>query len=188
MYAQSHRKNKDLKKHGSNFAFTIITLVHDNPLLPLLVNPSRLLRDAGLRPGQHVVEVGCGPGFYTIPAAEIVGQNGLVYAVDIHPRAIARVKKKVAEKGIKNVLPILANASNIGLADKSVDVAFFFGLPRIVGGLETVLVEMRRILKQEGTLAFKKSRRPEQWMVKKMGKQGMLYSGKQGRIITFQKK
>lgn len=45
-------------------------------------------------------EVGCGPGFFTIPAAEIVGGGGSIYAVDVHPAAIARVKKRVESGGI----------------------------------------------------------------------------------------
>ena len=75
-------KKRDLNdpKHGSNFVFSIITLLHDNPILPFLINPFRLLKTAGLKPGQKVLKVGCGPGFFTIPAAEILGDEGILYA------------------------------------------------------------------------------------------------------------
>ena len=59
--------------HMSNFSFRIISLMYDNPLLPYFRNPQRLLKAAGLKPGQKVLGVGCGPGFFTIPAAKIVG-------------------------------------------------------------------------------------------------------------------
>ena len=62
--------------------------MHDNPLLPIFRNPHKLLKAAELKPGQKVLEVGCGPGFFTIPAAKLVGKEGFIYAVDVHPLAI----------------------------------------------------------------------------------------------------
>ena len=88
------------KYHHPKFAFKIISLMHHNPLLPYFRNPHRLLKAAGLKPGQKVLEVGCSPGFFTIPAAKIVGgEEGVVYAADVHPLAIERVKGKIEGKG-----------------------------------------------------------------------------------------
>jgi len=108
--------------HHPSFAFGIISLMHDNPLLPIFRNPYRLLEAAGIKPGQKVLEVGCGPGFFTIPAAKIVREEGSIYAVDVHPLAIKKVEEKVEREGIKNVNPILINASNTGLPDQSIDL------------------------------------------------------------------
>jgi len=146
------------KYHHSKFAFKIIPLMHHNPLLPYFRNPYKLLKAAGLKPGQKVLEVGYGPGFFTIPAARIVGEEGVVYAVDVHPPAIERVKEKIEIEGIKNAKPILANASDTGLSDQSVDLAFIFGLRYIAGGLENVIAEIHRILKPRGVLSFEKTR------------------------------
>ncbi|RJS79328.1 methyltransferase domain-containing protein [Methanophagales archaeon] len=131
--------------------------MHDNPLLPYFRNPQRLLKSAGLKPGQKVLEVGCGPEFFTIPATKIVGEEGFVYAVDVHPLAIERVKDKIEKEGIKNVKPILANASDTGLPDQSIDLAFLFGLRYIACGLENVVPEIHRILKDGGVLSFEKT-------------------------------
>jgi len=68
-------------RHMSHFSFRIIELMHDNRLLPYFRDPYKLLRAAGLEQGQQVLEVGCGPGYFTIPAAEMVGDEGEVYAV-----------------------------------------------------------------------------------------------------------
>ena len=77
----------------SKIAYWTIRIMHDNPILPLVKNPYRILNTAGLKKGQQVLEVGCGPGFFTIPASRIVGEEGHVYAVDINPLAVARVKE-----------------------------------------------------------------------------------------------
>jgi len=146
------------RHHHLNFAFRIISLMHDNPLLPIFRNPYKLLRAAGLKSGQKVLEVGCGPGFFTIPAAKIVGKEGFVYAVDAHPLAIERVKEKIKKEGIKNIKSILANASDTGLPDRSIDLAFLFGLRYIAGGLENVMSEIHRVLKPGAVLSFEKTR------------------------------
>ncbi len=177
----------DFDPHSSNFAFWIITLMHDNPLLPIFRNPYKLLKAAGLKPGQKVLEVGCGPGFFTIPAAEIVGNEGSLYAVDVHPLAIKRVQKKIERKGIKNVTPILANASNTRLPDRSVDLTFLFGLRYIAGGLENVISEIHRILKSGGVFSFEKTRGPEKKLIEEVEKGGFIYSGRQARIFLFTK-
>jgi ubiquinone/menaquinone biosynthesis C-methylase UbiE len=175
------------KYHHSKFAFRIISLMHDNPLLPYFKNPQRLLKAAGLKPGQKVLEVGCGPGFFTIPAARIVGKEGVIYAVDVHPLAIERVKEKIDREGIKNVEPILANASNTGLPDRSIDLAFIFGLQYIAGGLKNVIGEMYRILKIGGVLSFEKTRGSGKKLIAEVERGGFIYSGRQARIFLFAK-
>lgn len=181
--ARHHRRGL----HDSRFAFWIITLMHDNPLLPIFKDPYKLLKAAGLKPGQQVLEVGCGPGFFTVPAANIVGNEGLVYAVDVHPRALERVQKKIEGKGIRNVMPLLANASHTGLPEGSIDLAFLFGLPHIIGGQENLLSEMHRILKPGGVLSFRKTRASEKKLIEDLEKRGFVYSVRQARISLFTK-
>jgi ubiquinone/menaquinone biosynthesis C-methylase UbiE len=173
--------------HHSNFSFRIISLMHDNPLLPIFRNPYKLLKAAGLKPGQKVLEVGCGPGFFTIPAAKLVGKEGFVYAVDVHPLAIERVKEKIRREEIKNIKPILANASNTGLPDRSIDLVFLFGLQYIAGGLKNVIGEIYRILKPGGVLSFEKTRGSEKKLIEEVERGGFIYSGRQARIFIFTK-
>ena len=175
------------EKHASNFAFMLITLIHDNPLRRRFDDPIKTLKSAGLKPGLRVLEVGCGPGFFTIPAADIVGNEGVVYALDVHPRAIGRVQKKIQSKGIKNVRTMLTNASDIGLPGQSIDLAFMFGLPYIIGGQKIVIREIHRILKPGGIVSYKKTRGAEKKLIEDLRKQGLIYSGKQKKILFFTK-
>jgi SAM-dependent methyltransferase len=179
------KRDRHNRNRASNLAFAMITLMHDNPLLPYLIDAPGLMKEAGLKPGHKVLEVGCGPGFFTIPAAEIVGDKGMLYAVDVHPRAIERVRKKIEKRGLNNVQPMLANASDTGLAGQSIDAVFMFGLPFIVGGSEKVLVEMRRILKPGGILSFKKVRGSENGLIENMKREGLILSEKRGRLLLF---
>lgn len=161
--------------------------MHDNPLLLIFRNPYKILKRAGLKSGQNVLEVGCGPGFFTIPAANIVGKEGMVYAIDTHTLAVERVKNKIKRAGIKNVKPILENASETGLPDQSIDLAFLFGLPYIAGGLDNVLTEVYRIFKPGGMLAFQKSRGSKEKLIVEVENKRLNYFERRGRIFLFKK-
>ena len=140
-----------------DFAFKMMSLIHDNPLQRIVRNPYRLLKAAGLKPGQKALEVGCGPGFFTIPAAKIIGGKGVVYALDNHPLAIKRVQGKVRKERIENVETILADAAETGLPDKSIDIAFLFGFVHHTAGMESIFSELHRVLRPEGTLSVEKT-------------------------------
>ena len=187
MRDKTTKRQRHTELHASRFAFWTITLMHDNPLLPIFRNPYKLLRAAGLRQGQKVLEVGCGPGFFTIPAARIVGEEGLIYAIDVNPFAIRRVKNKIAKEGLRNVKPSLTNASNTGLPESSIDLAFLFGLRYVAGGLANVLSEMYRILKPGGLLSFEKTRGSGEELIQEVERAGFSYNDRSGRIFLFTK-
>ena len=92
------------------------------------VTPERCLRDAGVTAGQTVVDYGCGPGLFTFPAAEIVGAEGKVYAVDIEPRMTALIATRAAELGSRNVTALL----NEGVAPLPSGTADFLILAQVL--------------------------------------------------------
>jgi ubiquinone/menaquinone biosynthesis C-methylase UbiE len=177
------RHSEDL--HASGLAFWMISIMHDNPLLPHLKDPYRSLETAGLKPGQKVMEVGCGPGFFTIPAAKIVGDKGLIYAIDVNHRAIKRVEEKMRKYGIDNIKPILGNAANSGLQDSSIDLAFIFGLRYVAGGLSNLISEVYRILRSGGILSFEKTTGSDEKLVEEVERVGFIKAEKKGRIFVF---
>ena len=119
-----------------------------------LYPPLRTLRDAGVQPGQTVLEVGCGTGFFTLPAAKLIGDQGRLIAMDVSSDFITRVSKKVAAANLENVQVIKCNALDTGLDSASIDIALLFGvLPFPFLPLNQLLPEMHRVIKPEGSLA-----------------------------------
>ena len=56
-------------------------------------NASQMLSESGVRKGLVVLDFGCGSGTYTIPAAELVGEKGRIYARDVSRKALDKMKK-----------------------------------------------------------------------------------------------
>jgi SAM-dependent methyltransferase len=117
----------------------------------LFKNPERILREMGIQKGQTVLDYGCGIGCFSIPAAKMVGNDGVVYALDIHPLAIKAVEKKIKNKGISNVKTILS-ARETGLPDESVDVVLLYDVLQMISDKERLLEELHRVLKSDGVL------------------------------------
>ncbi len=168
--------------------FWFISFMHDT-MYSLFMNAETLLIPAGLKEGDHVLEVGCGPGFFTIPAAEIVGDKGFIYAIDINPFAIRKVEKKIAKAGVKNVKTMIVDVTETTLKDSSIDIAFFFGvfhsLNSIIG---RVILEMHRILKDEGIITIQKSGKSKDGLVDIITQNNKFkFLEEKKRMLVFQK-
>jgi len=119
-----------------------------------LMNPMKTLQGAGIQPGQTVLEVGCGTGFFTIPAAQLIGDEGCLVAMDALSDFIKQVSKKVQSVDLKNVRVVKRDGLDTRLDAASIDTALLFGvLPWPALPLNRLLPEMHRVLKPKGTLA-----------------------------------
>lgn len=119
-----------------------------------LFPPKKTLQGADVKPGQTILEVGCGSGFFTLPAAEMIGESGHLIAMDPLSTFVERVSKKVLDAGLKNVEVIQRDALDTGLEAASMDMVLLFGVvPFPTLPLDKLMPEMHRVLKAEGTLA-----------------------------------
>ena len=152
------------------------------------MNPVKTLQGAGIQPGQSVLEVGCGTGFFTIPAAKIIGEEGCLVAMDALSDFIKKVSKKVQSADLKNVRVVKRDALNTGLDAATIDIALLFGvLPWPALPLNRLLPEMHRVLKPEGRLAvwlFPVSG----WVPKSIHRSGLFtYINKQNGVYNYRR-
>jgi ubiquinone/menaquinone biosynthesis C-methylase UbiE len=119
-----------------------------------LLRPRRtVLAEAGLKPGDRVLDFGCGPGGYLLPAVKIIGPEGEYVALDISRLAVKSVENLAFKHHLKNVRTVRSGLKT-GLPDAGVDVAFLFDVFHGLSKPDAVLTEIARVLKPGGHLCF----------------------------------
>ncbi len=117
------------------------------------LQPKTLLRGLGLKSGDTLADIGCGPGFFTIPAAEIVGPEGQVVAADIQGEMLTAVRVRAAEQGLHNVRLVKTSESDVPLRAAQFDVVLAAFVLHEVPRHATFLRKMALLLKPKGRLA-----------------------------------
>ncbi len=131
-------------------AFTL-----DNPIRRLFENPH--MYSSRVNPGQVVADLGCGPGYFTIPLAEKVGESGRVYAVDSDIKSIQVVERKAQKRKLGNIEAHHCSAAELSfIPDASVNFVVANGLlcSMARAGHAQTVSEIKRILKADGTVHF----------------------------------
>ncbi len=140
-----------MEKPVKNIHFRIMTFVMS--VVKSIRNINMEIIRSGIKKGDHVLDYGCGPGFVTIPAAKIVGEEGMIYAMDIHPFAIETIEKKIKRNKLGNVKTILSD-EGVGLSNGLIDVVLLFNVIFMVKDKEKLLDELHRILKNDGVISI----------------------------------
>ena len=104
-------------------------------------------------PGQVVADLGCGPGYFALPLAKLVGHGGKVFAVDFDQKAIERVRKKVSDARLEDVVESwVSSAAELGfIPNDSVDFVLGAEVLCCLEDHSGALAQIKRILKPEGT-------------------------------------
>ncbi|MFW5973208.1 MAG: class I SAM-dependent methyltransferase [Bacteroidota bacterium] len=89
---------------------------------PLQHTQERLLELADLQPGERVLDIACGTGLVTFPAAERVGHDGAVTAVDLSDSMVAAVEEKSRQNGFGRIEARQMDAESLSFDDASFDV------------------------------------------------------------------
>lgn len=128
-----------------------LSFLVDNPLRRPAVRA--VIERLDIQPGECVLELGPGPGAFTVSAAHKVGPDGKLIAVDIQPQMIAQVEKRAAKAGLVNVEPHVASAYELPVEDASVDRAFLVTVLPEIPDRARALAELYRVLKPGGLLS-----------------------------------
>ena len=112
----------------------------------------KFLEEAGIKQGSTVLDFGCGPGSYVVPAARMAGDTGKVYALDMHPLALNMVTERARKADLNKVSTILSDCDT-GLPVHSVDVALLYDIYHDLSDSTSVLRELHRVLKPAGILS-----------------------------------
>ena len=113
----------------------------------------KFLRRIGLQPNQTVLDFGCRVGHYTLPAAKVVGNKGIVYAVDKEQQALNELEQKAAHLNLKNIRTINTSGRiQIDLENDSIDVVLSYDVLHYhkKGERKKLYAEAYRVLKQDG--------------------------------------
>ena len=135
--------------HKHSFAF-------DNFFRKLVQSPHRILSPY-LNKGDTAIDLGCGPGFFTLPMAELVGPSGTVIGVDVQPEMLARIKVKLAKLRDRSSLADIrlhqCSEGHLGLDDpNSADFVLAYYMVHETVDQTSFFKQVKKILKPSGRI------------------------------------
>lgn len=121
-----------------------------------LINPEVIFEKIALAPGMRVADLGCGrTGHFVFPASRVVGDLGIVYAVEIIKNVLDSIRGRCRAEGYHNVITIWSDIESVGktaIPAGSLNVCFFTNVFFLVKDKLSALKEAARLL-QNGGLA-----------------------------------
>jgi len=123
----------------------------DNPIRKLIHNPIKILGGL-IERGQTVLDIGCGPGTFSIAMAKMVGETGKVIAADVQEEMLQILRKKAAQEVLESrIVTYKSDSDRIGISEK-VDFAMAFYMIHEVPNAEAFLREIVFLLKPKGKM------------------------------------
>ncbi len=103
-------------------------------------------------PGERVLEVGAGIGYYSLPVARSLGPDGRLSALDIQPAMLDELMRRARAEEITTIEPVQGNAQVLPYPDATFDAAFLVATLGEIPARDQALRELRRVLKPGGRL------------------------------------
>lgn len=121
------------------------------------LNPQKILNGLEIAAPARIADFGCGHGYFTIPLARAVGQEGLVFAIDILQDALNEVKARAEQVSLANIQTIRSNLEIPGgskVPDRSCDMVFLANILFQSRQKTAIIKEAARVLKNGGRLVM----------------------------------
>lgn len=123
----------------------------DSTIRRWLQNPKKILYPY-IKPGMSVMDFGCGPGFFTIDMAQMVGSSGQVFAVDLQEGMLRKVEGKIRDTELENRVRLhQCKDSSIGLSE-TVDFVLAFYVIHEVPEQEMFYTELKSMMRPNGSV------------------------------------
>jgi len=129
------------------------TWMLENPYVHAVAGAETLIDRAGVQEGMAALDIGCGPGRVTIPAARRVGPKGKVIALDMQAAMIEKTRKRALEEGLDNIDFVLHSVAGGLLPDDVGDRAFLITVLGEIPDKAMALRVIYRALKPGGILS-----------------------------------
>jgi len=126
----------------------------DNAERRRIMPPEVTLEKLYLQKGDIVADVGCGIGYFSIPAAVIVGEMGKVYAMDISDEMLREVQVRARDNNVANIEVVKTLENSLIVADESITYAFICNVLHETENIGSFLEEVKRVLVGEGKVAI----------------------------------
>ncbi|NTV89775.1 MAG: class I SAM-dependent methyltransferase [Clostridiales bacterium] len=136
------------KFHGGNFNRL------DNEERRREMPPYETLERLGYKSGMDMADIGCGIGYFSIPAADISKDSSKVYAMDILAEMLEEVEKRASAVGLTNIVTVMVEEYDMKLAAESVDFVLLCNVLHEIDDKKRYMVEIKRILRSGGILAI----------------------------------
>ena len=117
-------------------------------------NATDSFKQLQLSDGMTVCDLGCGNGYWTIPMARAVGDEGRVLAVDIQPEMLQKLRQRSARLKLANIEPILSKVNDPKLPEEQVDLLLMVDVYHEFSHPESMLWGIRRSLNPTGVVAL----------------------------------
>ena len=131
-----------------------LAVILENPLRRILQRPLKVVGQMGVGEGMKVLELGPGPGYFTLEAARRVGEWGRLYCLDIEPKLIARLREKISGKGSGNVSLVAGDGQALPFTENSLDHAFLVAVLGEIPNRDKAIDELYRVLRPGGVLSI----------------------------------
>ena len=125
-----------------------------NPARRIIQRPEQAIAEFGIRPGDRVLELGPGPGYFTPHAARAVSPSGCIVAADLQPAMLGELRRNLAPDALSHVRMLASDATRLPFRDASFDAAFLIAVLGEVPLPALALDELRRVLRPAGVVSF----------------------------------